>query len=447
MVPTAQAQASIAMRSAKRLPSLGSERGDTLIEVVISAALISLVVIAVLFGLDSTNRATASSRARSQADALAQQDEERLRSEPIKQVSEIERKETVKVGSTIYTITTTSKYIADATSTASCTSSVAKADYLKTISTVTWPSMGPSGGVIETGVISPPADSALIVQVEESGTPLAGATVVAKGPAPSSSVHELETSSNGCAILALAPGEYTINVSKTGYVDPNGYANTEKDLSVTKTVYLPAETTSKEGYNLGLAGKLKVKFTEGSTATPSEGDSFVAYNTGMSEPRTLPEPSTVGTYSSSIETPSSIFPFTTEYTVYAGTCAADLPTKNGQSKNPEVPVGPGKTGEVNVPLAPINIKVLESKGAPEKIVSGATVLLEDTGCKTVRTLTTTSAGALSRPAMPFGTYSLCVTATVAGKPREYTESISNNNLSGTPLQTLYLSEGKEGSVC
>ena len=100
-----------------------------------------------------------------------------------------------------------------------------------------------------------------------------------------------------------------------------------------------------------------------------------------------------------------------------------------------------------MPLAPINIKVLEAKGVPEKIVSGATVVLEDTGCKTVRKLTTTSAGALSRPAMPFGTYSLCVTATIAGKPREYTESINNNSASGTSLQTFYLGEGKEGSVC
>ncbi len=85
-------------RHERRLPPPGSESGDTLIEVVISAALISLVVIAVLFGLDSTNRATANSRARSQADALAQQDEERLRSEPIKKLTELERKETVTVG-------------------------------------------------------------------------------------------------------------------------------------------------------------------------------------------------------------------------------------------------------------------------------------------------------------------------------------------------------------
>jgi Tfp pilus assembly protein PilV len=447
-VPCARAEGCSGLGlAAGAIPSLASDAGDTLIEVVISAAIISLVVIAVLFGLDSTNRATSSSRARSQADALAQQDEERLRSEPIKKLSEVEHTETRIVGATTYTIKTTSEYIADATSTASCTSSVAKADYLKTISKVTWPSMGAGGEVIETGVISPPADSALIVQVEESGTPLAGATVVAAGPAPSASAHELETSINGCAIFALSPGEYSINVSKTGYVDPNGYANTSYDKSTTQTVYLPAETTSKEGYNLGLAGKLKVSFTEGSPPVASQGDSFVAYTTGMTEPRPLPEPSTVGTYSSTIETSSSIFPFPTTYTVYAGTCAADLPTKNGQSSNPEIVVPPGKVGEATVALAPINVKVLEAKGLPEKVISGATVLLEDTGCKTVRKLTTTAAGALSHPGMPFGQYSLCVTAVIAGKPREYTEPVSNNSASGVTAPTIYLAEGKEGSVC
>lgn len=431
----------------RRLPPLGSETGDTLIEVVISAALISLVVIAVLFGLDSTNRATANSRARSQADGLAQQDEERLRSEPIKKLTELERKENVTVGATTYTITTTAKYIADETSTASCTSSVPTADYLKTISTVTWPSMGPHGAVTETGVISPPADSALIVQVEDAGTPLAGAKVLAKGPAPSSSAHELETSLNGCAILALPPGEYTINVSKTGYVDPNGYANTESDKSVTKAVYLPAETTSKEGYNLGPASKLQVSFTEaGKTIPVPESDSVVYFNTGMANYESFPKPATLETYSTLIE-PNNIFPFTTKYTVYAGSCEADLPTRNGQSSNPEVLVPAGEPVPVSVPLAPIDIKVLESEGVPAAI-QNATVILEDTGCSAVRKLATTSAGALNRPGMPFGTYSLCVTAAVGGKQREDTVSVDNDIASGTPLQTIYLGEeGKEGSVC
>ena len=431
------------------LPPLGSESGDTLIEVVISAALISLVVIAVLFGLDSTNRATAKSRARSQADALAQQDEERLRGEPIKKLDKLSRKETVTVGATTYTITTTAEYHSDATGTASCSSSVPTADYLQTVSTVTWPS-GPSEGVVETGVISPPADSALIVRVEDAGSPLAGAKVVARGPAPSISAQELETSLNGCAILALSPGEYTINVSKAGYVDENGYPNTENDLSVTKKVYLPAETTSKEGYHLGLAGKLQVTFTEaGKTIPPPVGDSVVYFNSGMAHPEIYPNPSTLETYSHELEA-GDIYPIssTTKYAVYAGTCEADLPTRYGQGPPPEVGVAPGENVPVSVPLAPIDIKVLESKGLPEKPVNNATVVLEDTGCKAVRKLATTPEGKLSHPGMPFGTYSLCVTATVGGKQREDTVPIENDNATGTPLQTIYLSEeGKEGSVC
>lgn len=428
---------------------MAAEEGDTLIEVIISVALISMVVIAVLFGLDSTNRATSNSRARSQADVLAQEDEEQLRSEPVRRLDEIERTKEVKLGATTYTIKTTSKYIADATSTASCTSSVAKADYLKTISTVTWPSEGPGGGVVETGVISPPADSALIVQVEESGTPLPGATVDAIGPAPSVSKYELETSTNGCAILALSPGEYTINVSKTGYVDPNGDANTDVDSSTTQSVYLPAETTLKEGYNLGRAGNVKVKFSNAGEAATQEGDSFVIYNTGMSSYRTFPEPSTIGTYKQTIESPTTVFPFTTNYTVYAGTCEADLPTRNGQSANPEALVPPGKLGEATVPLASINVKVLEGSGLPEKPLQKALVTLEDTGCNTVRKLETTVTGALSHPGMPFGTYTLCVSATVGGKARRYSQAgIANNNANGTAVQTVYMNEAPEsGAGC
>jgi Tfp pilus assembly protein PilV len=431
--------------SARSAPSPASDTGDTLIEVVIAAALIALVVVAVLFGLDSTNRATALDRSRSQADALAQQDEEKLRGEPIKNLSELKHEETVTVGATTYTIFTTAKYIADATSTSSCTSSVAKADYVKTVSEVTWPSMGAGGAVVETGVISPPADSALIVQVEESGTPLPGATVVAKGPAPSTTAYQLETSSDGCAILAVSPGEYSINVSKPGYVDPNGYFNTEEDLSVTRTVYLPAETTSKEGYNLAPAGKLKVSFSEPTGPPPTpEGDSFVAYNTGMVSYRTFPSPATIGTYTPTVTSSTTIFPFTTKYTVYAGTCEANLPTRNGQSSNPEVLVPAGQTVSTTVPLAPIALKVLESnKGLPEKPLENATVRLEDASCGAVRESKTTSAGALLHPGMPFGTYSLCVAATIAGKPRKYTTSVADNSASGIS-KTIYLAEeGKE----
>jgi Tfp pilus assembly protein PilV len=412
---------------------LRSEAGDTLIEVVISAALILLVVSAVLFGLNSTNRATAASRARSQADALAQQDEERLRSEPIRKLNEIERTELRTVGATTYTIKTHSKYIADATSTSSCSSSVAKADYLKTTSEVTWPSMGPQGAVIETGVISPPPDSALIAQVQESGTPLAGATVVATGPAPSTSKYELETSADGCAILALLPGEYAINVSKAGYVTPNGFANSASDPVATHAVYLPGETTSKKGFTLGLASTLKVQFVAAfEPKTLAEGDSFVVYNTGLAHPRGFPEPEpvTVGTYQPTIETAKTIFPFTSKYTVYAGTCESDLPTKNGQSSNPEELVPPGKLAEVKVPMVPLKIKLMSGTG-PGASTEGSVVpsgagYTTDTGCSAKRTFASTPSGALPHPWLPYGSYTMCV----SNGTRRWEGPFSENTPSG-----------------
>ncbi len=416
-----------------------SDAGDTLIEVIVSALLVGLIVVGTFSGLDSTNKATALQRSRSQADALAEQDEEQLRSEPVTKLSELNRTHTVTEGGTTYTITSTSKYIADATATASCTSSSTKADYLQTTSKVTWNALLNSKGelvgkpVEESGIISPPADSALIVQVQESGTALPNALVVAKGPSPATTSYELETSSNGCAILAVPPGEYNIYVSKTGYVDPNGYANTHEDEggSVTRSVYIPAENTSKLGYNLGLAGTLAVSFTG---STPAEGDSFVAFNTGMTSSRPF---GTVGTYSTTVESPKSIFPFTTKYTVYAGTCEADLPTKNGQSSNPEILVEPGKTAAVSVPLPPVNFIVKSGIKASEPgELMEAKGTTTDTGCGTKRTfVTSSSTGAVARPGLPYGKYTMCVGGVVGGVEKKWEGSFENNSLTGPTSST------------
>ena len=51
--------------------------------------MIVAVVVATLTGLNNANHATSLDRERSQADALAQQDEDQLRSEPIAKLSEL----------------------------------------------------------------------------------------------------------------------------------------------------------------------------------------------------------------------------------------------------------------------------------------------------------------------------------------------------------------------
>lgn len=426
-----------------------AQRGDTLIEVIISALVIGVIVAGLFTGLDSVNRSTSLDRARSQADALAEQNEEQLRSESIVNLDELTSHPTVlpvTENGTTFTITTTAEYIADSTATSSCSSTAAKADYLQTISKITWPSMGASKPVIETGEISPPADAALIVQVTDEGTAVPEAEVVATGPLPETAIHKLETSSNGCAILALPPGEYSVNVSKTGWVDFNGYPNSSEDASVTKSVYLPAETTARQGFNLGQAGKLSVSFTG---STPSEGDTFVAFDSAMTVFKTF---GTLNTYASTIESPKTLFPFASKYTVYPGTCEADIPPSSvieANKHNFTVAVPAGGTASITTIDPPIALRVLESnKGQPERPLQNALVRLEDTGCKTVHESRTNSTGELPRPGMPFGTYALCVNGVVGTQARKYKSTLTSTSATGTPLQTLYLGEeGEVGTGC
>jgi Tfp pilus assembly protein PilV len=424
-------------------PRASDETGDTLIEVLISAVVVVLVVVATLTALNNANRATSLDRSRSQADTLAQQDEDHLRSEPIAKLSELSETHEVVLqevtsGGTHYTVSSTAQYISDKTATASCTSTTPSADYIETTSKVTWPEIGASKPVVETGIVSPPADSALIVQVTgAAGEPVAKMTVLAEGP----STISTETSSDGCAILAVLPGEYKVNVSRAGYVDQNGYENSDADPSYTSTVYITAETSAKKSYEFAPAGTLAVKFS----GANAEGDSFVAFNTGLTSFRKF---GTVESYATTVTSPKTIFPFTSKYTVYAGTCEADLPTNNGQPSNPEVLVTAGSPTEVSVPIAAINIAVNEgTKTAPgATMTSGLTGTLTDTGCETVRKFTA-AAGKLPKPGMPFGTYSLCVTGTIAGKHRKYTTTVANNSASGVTVPTIYLGEGEEKAGC
>ena len=431
-----------------------SDAGDTLIEVIVSALLVALIVVGTFSGLDSTNKATALQRSRSQADALAQQNEEQLRSESIKKLDELEshpETKTVTEGKTVYTVETSATYYPDASATSSCTSSSAEAGYLRTTSKVTWNALLNAKGelvgkpVEESSAISPPAGSALIVQVQESGTALPGALVAAQGPSPATTSYELETSSKGCAILALPRGgEYNIYVSKSGYVDPNGYPNTHEDLSTTRSVYLPAETTAKEGYNIGKAGKLAVSFHTG--ATTSEGDSFVAFNTLMTSYRKFTtEP--VGTYQSPVEspTPNSIFPFTNNYTVYAGTCEADLPPSSVITENEShflTTVPRGETRSIETIQPPVNIIVKSGKSAsePGAVVTTATGSTTD-GCSTMRSFTSTPGGALPHPGLPFGKYSMCV----GNGGRKWEGAFENNTING-PTEASIVTPPNNGGI-
>jgi Tfp pilus assembly protein PilV len=393
-----------------RLPDPRSQRGDTLIEVVISAMLLAVIVVGTLTGLNSANRATSEDRARSQADVLAQQEEEQFRSLPVEKLSELSvTHETVvhevNASGTKYVISSTAKYIDDATATSSCNASTPNANYIQTTSEVTWKPLGNGKPVVETSIISPPPDAAIIARVTNAaGEPVPGMTVVSSGPSDIST----STSSDGCAILAAKPGEYSLNVYKPGYVDQNGFSESKLDTVYNTPFYVAAEESVKIPFQFDAAGTLEVTFQNPSNGHEAEGDTFVVANTGMNP--AYKYKGQLGTYSPKVSSGATLFPFTTQYNVYAGSCEADNPhIVNSANTVPHESVKGGEVAQATVAVPLVNIQVMSgTSGTPGSPLSGATGVITDTGCHTERPVKTESNGGLEHPNLPFGKYNLCL---------------------------------------
>ncbi len=160
-----------------------------------------------------------------------------------------------------------------------------------------------------------------------------------------------------------------------------------------------------------------------------EGDTFVAFNTGQNGIRAF---GTIGTYGTTVTTSETIYPFSTPYTVYAGTCEADLPTSNGAESNPQVTVVEKTTGEVTVPVVPFQLKVYSGPSAakPGSLISGAKVKIVDEGCSTARTFSTNSSGSIGIRGLPFGKFSLCV-STTSGTKKKWNGALTDKSTAGS----------------
>jgi len=472
---------------------LASAAGDTLLEVLVSALLLGLIVIGTFSGLNSANRSTSIDRARSQADALAEQNEEQLHSLSVTALAKLEltpEKKTVTQNGTEYIVISEANLVLDNTATTSCSSTALSAEYIRTTSTVYPKSKGAFGNgafgatkpVVETGIVSPPPHTSLVVQVtNQLENPVAGTEVQVAGPQSATTV----TNTNGCAVLALEPGEYEVNVHLTGYVDPNWFTESKNDTSLSPAhIYLTAQTTTKKKYQFAKAAELNpLKFEEINPVSGAQ-ESAKAVNailesTQMAPTTRLLEPEGSSTYLSSITTTKRIFPFTSKYSVYAGSCAANRPPEEKVIKR-QFPEGGKESATVVLPA--LVIKVYEgTKTTPGKLVSTAPELfLSDTdeGCEHTWQKPTTVApvlksgvleypkgGALEYPGQPWGTYAVCLNVpyknTKTGKiEKKYVEEPGQKNNSfskegtvvklyegGTTAEGLLPSKEGEESSC
>lgn len=394
-------------RTAERL---SDEAGFGLIEVLVSALLMVLVASGVYLGLDGASATSGINKRRSVSSNLAQQDQDRMRSMTVNDLSNYRGTRTVTVASIDYTIDSRATWVTDSTGSASCTSGVTGANYLSTSSTVTWPTMTVPPVTVES-IIAPPVGSftsdqgSIAVQVRDrNGVGVPGVGVTLTGARNYTDV----TNAQGCVLWGYLPvGNYDVDAAKTGYVDPQGAQQPTKPVGVVGA----ATNTLVFDYDLG--GRIQADYDtwNGRAAVPANGTEFTAVSSHLTVPLApFGDAAPHASFTSGL-----VFPFTDPYGVYAGNCAGADPLANGQPAT-LAQVNPGATAVVAVREPPINLRVVN--GALPVANAAVTLTGTGSGCGALPARATGATGFLLDPVYPYGRYSACVQA--AGRAQTVT---------------------------
>jgi Tfp pilus assembly protein PilV len=235
-----QAQGAPDAQAVRMRPELSAEHGVTLVETLISAAILVVVVIAVLASLDASAHTAAINRSRTVAASLAENDLERMRSLPAATLSTFTGEEVERtVGAAKYTVKSEAEWVHDASGTpASCDSDGKGADYIRITSTVTSNVVGKRVKPVRmTSIVAPRVGSfganqgTLAVQLKnELDAPVPDTPVTITGPVTQTDA----TNERGCAVFGhIAAGSYNVSVSRPGWVDPSGNQTVNQGATVT----------------------------------------------------------------------------------------------------------------------------------------------------------------------------------------------------------------------
>jgi prepilin-type N-terminal cleavage/methylation domain-containing protein len=249
----------------------GAQHGFTLIEVLVSAMLVLIISAGVATALISATDFTSHERNQSQANGVAEQDQERLKSMTDAQLTALSQTRIVNLNGGQFTVHSTAEFLS-ANGSSSCSSD--STAYFKLTSTVTTvPTAGnPAQTVTEEALITRPLAGSLVVPVQnETGAPLQGVAIAINGQ-NTSYTASATTDQNGCVAFAGLPTDtYTITATDPGYVDPNGNASPTETASVTQTGITPATKMI-----MGAAASVKVGFVTQTASTPTIFDQHAA---------------------------------------------------------------------------------------------------------------------------------------------------------------------------
>ena len=341
MLRRATAPTCTSSRLRRRFPGARDVRGEegfTLIEIMATALIVAIAASAMAMGLIGSAHLSGMERSHAQATTLAARDQERLRGMDGKELNGLNQTQTISLDGNNYTVNS-SAVLTNTTGNPSCASSGGGAvAYYSVTSTVSWTAVnGQNPSVSEHSLIAPPPGGTLQATVDDQtgNTGLAGVNVSAAGPTPATTTVDSGTTDNGGCIqlTGLATGGYTVTMSKTGYVDPNGNSTITNSTNVTSTGTAYPSTNPN---HLGLAGALGVVFQSqiaSGTLTSQLANDVSWYGAGSAVSMTAPQTSAVASpYTGT--TVASLFPFaytspslnyTNNYTVWSGSCPQEQP--------------------------------------------------------------------------------------------------------------------------
>jgi len=270
---------------------------------------------------------------------------------------------------------------------------------------VTWPNMGAVPPITSDTVMTPPksvlntSSSYLAVKVlDRDGAPSEGRAVNVTGPGGASADT---TGPDGCATFVLsAAGSYTVSLNETGYVAYNG--------TTTASVPVTAGNLTTKVFNYDLGETFRA------TLRPPSGYNLPTTLPAVSFGNSGIQPTGIASYVSTVggtTVVGPVWPFSSGYSVWAGSCAASDPGAGGTRPAAVIPAK-GSTTNVDAALQGLAITTTY-KGTPVSVPvtavagDGVTPVTCPSGDQNL-TLGTSAGGALNS-SIPYGTWTLRAT--------------------------------------
>jgi prepilin-type N-terminal cleavage/methylation domain-containing protein len=379
-----------------RLAAARSEAGFTLIEVIMSAALLAVVTGGVYAGIDGPAKVSGNAKARAAAANLAQTEQETMRSKRFVDLQNYNNTRTQAVDGVNFTIVSRADWVDDSSASSGCSVGGTQGDYLKLTSTVSWPGGGAGNPVAITSVMAPPVDDGtngtgnIVMRLQDqAGGPVAGIPVTIDGR----TTVTRTTDSAGCAVFSNVPaGDYTATFSQSGYVD-----NQNVQL-VSVPASLRAGDTVQLTHAYARAAAVKVTFVDSANNSISWPRASVAGGTLLS-PLKL-------TGAAPLSTGQTLYPTTSgSYVAWAGNCADPGASYDGIAQPSPAPPGGIATAVVTVPTLKLSASSTGIIGTPRVTVKSADATCTDTFAAPAASL---NSGTYTWPiSLPYGTYTVC----------------------------------------